>query len=278
MELGEHQQLHVSTAAWTAAACSGERQRRLRVPGDRRRLQRGYRERAHHPVRPSRRRRARGLGDLFAHRTAEHRLEGAVPREVLRREDQLALRQLRVGLLEDLLHTLDRGDVVDVTGDVGLDLRVIDVVDDSSAACGIGRADRDLHARRPQHAALLRHHELDVRVVLLQLHGVAGPAERDRGVAGGEVADVVVAGEAADLAGVGCLPGSCRRRTATASVVAVSGSMPMHFSVIGTESRSSVSIEPCPRTWGRTGRRSSRRRAPGPCGRSARSSRSARGR
>ena len=43
--------------------------------------------------------------------------------------------------------------------------------------------DRDLHARRPEHAALLRHDELDVRVVLLKLDRVARPAEGNPGVA-----------------------------------------------------------------------------------------------
>src|SRR5690348_10807725 len=63
-------------------------------------------------------------GDLVALRAVEDRFERAVLRELLAREDQLVARERGVALGEDLLDARDRGDVVDVLGDIGLDLRV----------------------------------------------------------------------------------------------------------------------------------------------------------
>ena len=58
---------------------------------------------------------------------------------------------------------------------------------------------RDHHVVGPEHAALVRHHELEVRVVGQQLHHVARPHHRGREVAVGQMVRVVVAVEGADL-------------------------------------------------------------------------------
>ena len=108
-------------------------------------------------------------------------------------------------LREDLLDAVHRADVVHVRLDRRLDLGLVDEVDELLGRVRVRRADRDLHVVGPQHAAALRQHELDVRVVGLELHRVAGPAEDHPGVALGEVLDVLVAGEAADLPGVDAL-------------------------------------------------------------------------
>ncbi len=58
---------------------------------------------------------------------------------------------------------------------------------------------RDHHVVGPEHAALIRHHELEVGVVGQQLHHVARPHHRSREVAVGQMVRVVVAVEGADL-------------------------------------------------------------------------------
>src|SRR5918999_5865363 len=84
-------------------------------------------------------------------------------------KDQLVLGERGVTLGEDLPDAFDRADVVDVFRDVGLHLGPVYEVDHLLRGERGGRADRDLHVVRPQVAARLRHDELDVRVVGLEL-------------------------------------------------------------------------------------------------------------
>src|SRR5947208_6336671 len=107
------------------------------------------------------------VGNLLPLLAAEHRLEGAVRRVLRRREDQLALSKLRIALREDRLDALDGRHVVPELGDVGLHLGVVDEVHPCLSRGGIRRANRDLHARRPEHAALLGHHEPDDALSLM---------------------------------------------------------------------------------------------------------------
>src|SRR5215204_2463968 len=128
-----------------------------------------------------------------------------VLQELLVREDQLVLRERRVALRQDLLHPIDRADVVHVLRDVGLDFRPVNEVDELLGRERLRGTHRYLHVVRPEVPARLRDQELDVRVVRLELNGVSGPADDHPGIALCDVLRVLVAGEAADLPGVGRL-------------------------------------------------------------------------
>src|ERR671910_867654 len=117
------------------------------------------------------------LLDLLLRILGRISLRRAISGVLLVREDELALGELRILLLEDLLHSIDRLDVAVVRGDLGLVLRLVDVVHPLVGGGGIRRPDRDHHVVRPQIAALVRHHELDVGVVGLELDRVSGPAD-----------------------------------------------------------------------------------------------------
>ncbi len=115
------------------------------------------------------------------------------------REDQFVVRDFRFFFGQDFFRPFDRADVVHVGLDLRLVDRVVDVVDPGLRRGWVGGPDRDHHVVRPEDAAFFRHPPFDVRVVRLQLHRVAGPADRGDHVAVGQVGRVVVAGEAPDL-------------------------------------------------------------------------------
>src|SRR5215208_8157451 len=121
------------------------------------------------------------------------------------REYQLVVEELPVALYEYLLDALNGTDVVDVLRDVGLDFRPVNEVNELLGREGLRGAHGNLHVVRPEVPARLRDHELDVRVVGLELNGVAGPADDDPRVALRDVLRVLVAREASNLSRVGAL-------------------------------------------------------------------------
>src|SRR5215207_267012 len=137
------------------------------------------------------------------------RLEATEDERVLEerfvREYQLVVEELPVALYEYLLDALNGTDVVDVLRDVGLDFRPVNEVNELLGREGLRGAHGNLHVVRPEVPARLRNHELDVRVVGLELNGVAGPADDDPGVALRDVLRVLVAREASNLSRVGAL-------------------------------------------------------------------------
>jgi hypothetical protein len=114
------------------------------------------------------------------------------------REDEGVLCERPVDLGNGLLRPLHGSDVVDVRGDFGRDLRVVEEVHE-----GRGRIDvatgRDHHRVHRRHPAGVRDREFEVRVVGLEDDDVARPGDRGPDVALGERAGVVVARELADL-------------------------------------------------------------------------------
>src|SRR3712207_2503913 len=68
-----------------------------------------------------------------------------VVEDLLVREDQGVPGERPVGLLENLLGSLHRADVVDVGLDRGLDLGLVDVVDELLGRVGVRSSDGDLH-------------------------------------------------------------------------------------------------------------------------------------
>ena len=119
--------------------------------------------------------------------------------------------------------------------------RVVDVVHERQRRGRVRGADGDHHVVGPQHAALVRHPPLDVRVVGLELDRVAGPADRRDDVAAGQVVGVVVAGEVADLTRGRRLLDLRRSRRASPRRWRDSGSTPSAFITSGTVSRISLS-------------------------------------
>ena len=108
--------------------------------------------------------------------------------DLVGREDQRVVGDVRIGLLDDLLDALHRREVVDVDRELGGDLGLVDEVHHRLGRVDVLGLGRDHHVVGEEHRALVGVDELQVRVVALQLDDVAGVGERDPDVALGQVA------------------------------------------------------------------------------------------
>src|SRR5215217_6954088 len=118
------------------------------------------------------------------------------------REDQRVVGDLGIGLLEHFLGALDRRDVVHVRRQLRRHLRLVEVIHHRLGRVRMLDLGGHEHVVVERDVALLEVREAQVGVVALQLDEVAGVGESDRDVALGEIGGVVVAGEAAELAGL----------------------------------------------------------------------------
>jgi hypothetical protein len=122
------------------------------------------------------------------------------------REDERVVREIRVEGQHDVAGAGDRADVVDVRLQLGRVRRVVVELDDLLGHAPPDRALRDRRVVRPEHAALVGQHPLEVLGRLLvgdeQGQDVTRPRHRQHGIAGLHRVDVGVALNLADPAGL----------------------------------------------------------------------------
>ena len=108
--------------------------------------------------------------------------------------------QARVDLVQFVGHVRQHRHVLGVRDQLGVVRPVVDVVDPLLGGLLVLRGVGDHHRVDERRAAGVRHHEFQVRIVLLQLDHVTRIRLGDNDIARREVVGVVVAGEPADLA------------------------------------------------------------------------------